>query len=196
MIIAIDIDDTMTNLRAHFVNMITKEFKKNNDTRYIDKTERLFQTMTDWNGSECDDFIKLNSKELFADILPKNDVVDVLNRLKREGHTLVVISARSKLFFNDPYELTFEWLNKNNIPFDKLIIAAEEKQQFCLDNNIDILLDDSTSVLSKVYDAGVKVVMMRVPHNKIQDDYDFDSVENFEQFYDYINKLNFKAEVV
>ena len=45
-----------------------------------------------------------------------------LNLLKKRGFTLIIYSARTWA----EYELTIDWLNKNKIPFDQLILGKPQ----------------------------------------------------------------------
>ena len=51
--------------------------------------------------------------------VPIRGAVDFLKRKKSEGHTVIIYSARSWA----EYEMTFEWLIRNEIPFDQLILG-------------------------------------------------------------------------
>lgn len=42
-----------------------------------------------------------------------------LQKLKQQGHTVIIYSARTWA----EYEVTIEWLNSNFIPFDQLILG-------------------------------------------------------------------------
>ena len=42
-----------------------------------------------------------------------------LDKLKEQGHTIIIYSARS---WNE-YEMTIKWLNDNQIPYDQVILG-------------------------------------------------------------------------
>lgn len=42
-----------------------------------------------------------------------------IQKLKQQGHTVIIYSARTWA----EYEMTVEWLNLNSIPFDQLILG-------------------------------------------------------------------------
>ncbi len=47
------------------------------------------------------------------------DAKESIEKLKSEGHTIIIYTARS---WNE-YEMTIDWLKKNKIPFDQLIMG-------------------------------------------------------------------------
>lgn len=50
---------------------------------------------------------------------PKKDAVESIQNLKDQGHTIIIYTARS---WNE-YEMTKEWLKKNDISFDQLFMG-------------------------------------------------------------------------
>lgn len=53
-----------------------------------------------------------------------------------------------------------DWLNKNDIYFDKLIVNARDKKRVCIEENIDILIDDSISNCKNVITSGISAIMI------------------------------------
>ena len=76
---------------------------------------------------------------------PREDVVDVIKKLRKDGHKIYIITARDSEFHNDPYELSKTWLDKNNIEYDKLIVNARDKVKICKEQNVNIFIDDKNS---------------------------------------------------
>ena len=60
---------------------------------------------------------------------PKTDAVESMKNLKDQGHTIIIYTARS---WNE-YEMTSEWLKKNNIPFDQLFMG-KPIGDYCIDD--------------------------------------------------------------
>lgn len=173
MRIGIDIDGTITNLH----NEIIKYGLQYND--YIlgkgIKNENAYRIseIFDW---EKDDYVKLKKyiqMEVLNIIKPRDDVVEYLNNIKKLGHEIYIITGRKSTEMRDTYNETLNWLKTNNIPFDKFIIEESNKGKVCIENNIDIFVDDSLKHLNRVCDAGVKKI------------YIFDNVYNREN-----NKYN------
>ena len=53
---------------------------------------------------------------------PLEGAVDAIKRLKSEGHTVILYSARTWA----EYEMTVDWLNNYHIPYDQLILGKPQ----------------------------------------------------------------------
>ena len=52
-------------------------------------------------------------------------------------------------------DYTQKWLEKNNIPYDKLVMNAQNKLEVSKENNIDIFIDDSIEHCRNVKNGGI-----------------------------------------
>ena len=59
----------------------------------------------------------------------KDDVKNTLKTIKNNGNNIYLITARFKTDKFSAYDLTKIWLEKNEIPFDELIIEDVYKRQ-------------------------------------------------------------------
>ena len=130
------------------------------------------------------------AKKYYGKIIPyvplKKDVVKYLNKIKQRGHQIIFITARSNRGYDNPYQLTYDYLIKNNIPFDELITDALEKDKACIDESIDIYLDDNINNCIKIRDVGINVYLSISKENRKNKD--FKCIKNFKQFYKIIKK--------
>jgi len=67
----------------------------------------------------------------------------VIHNLKELGHTIIIITARTDEFHDNPYRQSKEWLEKNNIEYDKLVVNARDKGMACIEEKIDLYIDDN-----------------------------------------------------
>lgn len=172
MIIGIDIDDTLTLL--HEVKQKTaKDYIQKNNLPYklINPKALRFKDMFDWPIEECDKFWFSEIEEMLCNATPREHVCSVISRLKQMGHKIVIITARTTEWHKRPYEMSYEWLTKNNIPFDKLIVGFEDKTQVCVEEKVDVFIDDLPSTLVKLQAYNIKTILMSAPHNKTQEEY-------------------------
>ena len=65
-------------------------------------------------------FVQLRFKTMFRSFKTKENVGKIIQELKNEGHKIIIITARHEEEIDDPYTLSKEWLEKNNIYFDYL----------------------------------------------------------------------------
>ena len=151
MIIGIDIDDTITDLSDIFLKYATLYNKENEIDFKIDKTQWDIDKAFGWNN---DDFMKFSKKYLeilLNEAKPKKGCVDVINKLREDGHKIVIITARNSEELIAPYEFTKNWLELNNIGFDKLVVNSNKKEEDCINNKIDVFIDDRPENCENVY---------------------------------------------
>jgi len=182
MRIGIDIDDTITNTWEFFMPLLSKKYnvsidKLKNGPPYYDAVKDIV-TM-----AEYIDMVK-KSEDLLLKIELKPNVIDVLTKLKQEGHTIIFITARCDEY-NDPYELTKKYLEKYHVPYDKIIVRALEKGKVCKEEKINLFIDDSINNCQKVRQTGIDVLLMETNINKSNKE--FIHMKDWNQVYDYIN---------
>lgn len=154
MRIGIDLDGTICNT-AEIVNQLAEEYAKNKE---IDSS-------LVFNDREVrDNFFSLYINNIFTNVLIKDNVSEVLNRLKNKGHEIYVITARSNNFtskYIDVLEPTNNWLNKHNIVVDKIIINSygPTKASACLENNIELMIDDDLYNCQVIREVGINCLL-------------------------------------
>lgn len=88
--------------------------------------------------------------------------------------------------------MTKDWLEKYDIQYDKLILTdvfdSAEKARVCLENNISIMVDDSSRIQLEVDKTRVTALLMDTPYNRQTDS--LKGVHNWKEIYDFI--INFK----
>ena len=69
--------------------------------------------------------------ESYADVIPKNDVIEKMRNLRKDGHYLIIHTARHMRTCNGDVSKVIEkigkvteyWLKKWNVPYDELIFG-------------------------------------------------------------------------
>ena len=193
MRIGIDIDDTLTDIKDKLTNAAFKYAKSinknvgNKDVIVNDtyNNGNIYQKIFDFTYEELKYFLGPIQEEITNNAIPRLYCVDVIRQLHNEGNEIYIITARDSEFHDNPHLQSEVWLNENNIYFDKLIVNARDKKKVCLENNIDLLIDDSISNCLSVSSAGIMSTTIgndNEVHNGIR------SFENWQQIYDFINK--------
>ena len=133
---------------------------------------------------KIDDYIKekgMSQKEFFSDIKYMSDFyeekllevvfedqvkdgfLDVLNKLKINNEIIIVTARNEKLSksFQNMRKATLEWLEKNNIYYDKYYDDAykEGKLRVCKKEGIDIIIDDDINNYLAFKDSGIKTLL-------------------------------------
>lgn len=144
MRIGIDIDDTMTNIKDK-LNAAAMQYAKslNKDVKNIDynivdvyNNGNIYQKLFNFNYEELKYFLGTIQEEITDNAIPRENCVEVINKLHNDGNGIYIITARDKEFQEDPYLQSKEWLEKNLIYYDKLIVNARDKGKLCIENNI------------------------------------------------------------
>lgn len=195
MNIGIDIDNTITEVQDE-LNKAAYEYAvklgkninnaenplediKNNGEIYIKKFEFTYE--------ELKYFLKNIQEEITHKAKPRINAVETINKLRREGHKIFIITARDSEFHDDPYLLSKNWLDKNNIEYDKLIVNAREKGVVCKNENIDLFIDDQLNNCLDVLKEGIKVIRISKEISKNAEIVDLD---NWNKIYEFIGELN------
>lgn len=151
MRIGLDIDGVITNVGQFTVDYFTK-FCVENDIKYsVGEIDYLLsntfnvtqeQEKTFWNK-----YLKWYSENEKA----RPFASEIIRKLKNEGHEIYIITARWLTNRDDNIgeqmrNIVKDWLNKNDIVYDKLIFSKadnERKIKEITDNKIDIMVEDS-----------------------------------------------------
>ena len=193
MIIGVDIDDTLTDIRKELqkasfdyakglnkqINESSMSFDKNNDGS-------SFKEKYNFTHEELQYFFKNIQEKIIKSAEPREDVVEVIKKLREDGHKIYIVTARDSEFHNDPYELSETWLNKNNIEYDKLIVNARDKAKVCKEQGVDLFIDDKLSNCMEVSNENIITIRITNYTDKHQD---IINKKNWKEIYEYIKQL-------
>lgn len=210
MRIGIDIDDTLTNIKDKLNNAALEYAKslnksiENKDLKINDtyNNGNIYQKIYNFTYEELKHFLGPIQEEITNNAIPRPDCVDIIEQLHNEGNEIYIITARDDEFHDNPYLQSEIWLKENNIYFDKLIVNARDKKKVCLENNIDLFIDDSISNCLNVSSAGILTLTIGHESETVNG---IRNSENWQEIYDFIrnNKIykiipyndNYKSEV-
>lgn len=194
MNIGIDIDDTISKT-FEYSYPLSKEYTKkvlNRDGLNIEEvsanSHQYLRVINKWNNEEADNFWAENYKAIIQNVELKDDVVDILKKLKSDGHHIYLITARTK---DDSFDVALEtqkWLEKNGVIYDGLIIDALKKDEIAKDQKIDLFIDDSFTNCMAVANAGIKSYLIDSPVNKGLEDNKISRVFSWNEIYKRINE--------
>lgn len=189
MIIGIDIDDTIADTyevmfnyaQEYTVNFLKKDatIKKLTDCQ----THMYIKELFDWNDEEDMPYLEQYYEKIIRNTRPKTIAVDYLKKLKEDGNKIIIITARWTADFVDVEKLTREWIEKYEIPCDKLIINAENKLIAAKMENIDVFVDDSFKNCKSISDNGIKTYIMDTRVNRAFSDSKIERVFSWPHLY-------------
>lgn len=185
MRIGIDIDDTICKTWKHIKPLFKKHFKVDNRVLQKKSYSRALNVPVD----EYYEFYKKIVTPEMSYIPIKKDAKRYINKLNDEGHEIYFITARSEKDIINHYELTENYLAKNGIKYDKLLTCASDKGKACLENKIDLFIDDSIKHCNEVSDVKIPVLLINTSYNKKVRK--FKRVFNFKEIYYIIERSNY-----
>lgn len=171
MKIGIDIDDTITDLQEDLLTEAIEYDKTLRNKGIIYPERHYIGQKFDWDEKEKEYYLGTLRWKVMNKAKIRDGVIDVLNQLKKDGHEIIFITARSNRYHDDPYNATYKWLTDNNIPFDKLIVSALDKGQICKEENIDVFIDDQEKNCLLVQNSGAKTIYFDIKHLEPKDNF-------------------------
>ena len=95
---------------------------------------------------------------------------EVIKKLKDNGNEIYIITARYLTDRNTEdgqrmRQIVIDWLKQQNIIYDEIIFAPEDKLQICLENNIDVMIEDKVANIEKI-STRLPVICFHAGYNK------------------------------
>ena len=194
MRIGIDIDDTLTDVKdelikagENYARSLGKDIKVDKNFEDKNNNGNKWQEMFQFNYEELKYFLKDIQESITNKAKPREDVVEVINKLKNDGNEIIIITARDSEFHDDPYKYSKDWLDKNNIYYDKLVVNARNKDDACIEEKIDLFIDDSKNNCLIVEKAGIKTI--RVCNEIENNNSNLICFNNWNDIYSYIQTI-------
>ena len=93
--------------------------------------------------------------------------------LKKDGYEIYIVTARvnslsDSIKFMSKEEIqtiTINWLKGNDICYDQIIFSEEDKLDVCLNNNIDIMIEDKVDNIDKI-STKIPVICFHANYNE------------------------------
>ena len=185
MTIGIDIDDTMTNSSEKI-----KEYLEKYDEEYSHHLISNFANII--RGFLIDDitkqFFNKYAETMGNEIELKENVKEVIDKLRNDGYKIVIVTARSDNFYKDAQKFCEEYLKRNNINYDKLVTQQTFKLECCINEKIDLFIDDALDTVEDLNNRGIKTILFNSVHNRDKET-SVKRVDNWLELYDLINNL-------
>lgn len=195
MIVGIDIDDTITDtyevMMAYASEYTVDVLNKEPIMRDISNCDNHFymRNLNEWNEGEDLKFLDEYYEKIISNVKPKTLSLKYLNKIHEEGNKIILITARWETDKFDVKKITTNWIKENNIPYDKLIINAENKLIVAKSEKLDVFIDDSFQNCKMVSSAGIKTFIMDTRVNKGLKDDKIERIYSWPHLYMKLKKL-------
>lgn len=163
--IGIDIDDTITDTSAvikQYVEKYAHEYKDGNIL--IEREANIIRGFFDHDVIV--QFFLDHGKQIASSAKIRKHARQVIEELKKEGHEIIFITARSNQYYTNATKFCEDYLNEHNIIYDKVLTGKTFKVQACKDEQIDIMIDDGVDTCCDLNKAGIKAFLYTTPINR------------------------------
>ncbi len=191
MNIGVDIDNVISNFNEVLLEeYILHDKELGNSGVPNENAEYIRRGMFDWDKEHEEKFYKANIERIITKLKVKDCAKEYIDKLRKNGHEIYIITGRDNGDYVDPYKITKEWLKKFDIKYDKLILTdaykndKHGKTEKCIENDVAIMIDDSANIVDDCIKAGVTAIIMDTPYNR---DYNAERVHDWKEAYEYIN---------
>lgn len=166
-VIVCDIDDVLSQFRIPYANFVKKEFDVSIDP-YSSEYYNI-EPITRAGIDPEEVFSKFVNTGMFATVPPCNEMVEFMKDLKSQGYWIQLLTARPGQDARCKYD-TYDWLVKNNIPFDGIDFTPEKyvwlsDKDFYSDGSLVCAIDDSLKHAVEYARHGVSVVVPATTYN-------------------------------
>ncbi len=194
MNIGIDIDGVLTNLEEYIKIYGSKYAVENNlgfDLEMGKDSVYGFKSKEDSNN-----FWEKNWFDYAYNVPVRPFAAEIIKKLKEKGNNIIIITART---YDKPIvkygienqkrmeKAIIKWLKNNNIEYDKIIFSGLSKIESCLENHIDIMIEDSTYNIEQLKKI-TKVMCFDAKYNSLYKDNNITRIYNWNDIYKIIIK--------
>ena len=188
MRIGIDVDGCITDV-ARFVSDYGIKFCYENKIEYKIKED-------EYNEAKALGISAEHAEKFWNEYLPyyatqyrtRDFASEVIKNLK-EKHEIYIVTARNEEglpqeVYGKMKEMVLKWLEDNRILYDKIIFTKGSKLPYCLENNIDIMIEDSPRNILEV-STKIPVLCFDNPYNK---EIEGKNIQRVYSWYDVLSK--------
>ncbi len=195
MNIGIDIDGVLTDME-NYIGTVGKKYTFENNLGFDDtmNTNTIYGFLSKEDSHR---FWDAHWEKYATTIKMRKNASNVIEKIKNDGNKIIIITARTydSQIIKDGIkrqknmeELIIKWLNENNIKYDKIIFSNLNKLQNCLDNKIDIMIEDSISNIEKLKDY-MKIICFDAKYNQSYANNQIFRAYNWDDVYNIISKI-------
>lgn len=195
MEIGIDIDDTLVvtyEPMLRYADKFNEEkfgVKKLQDNIGNIATHKYLSEIFEWDHDTKFEFFRKYYADVLKECKIKEYAADAVRKLKEAGHKIYFISARlTNIEGCDALGITLDMLKENNVPYDKLVVDAEEKVRDSVSLGVDVFVEDSLDNCQKLSKSGIKTYLITSKINAGLDSGDIERVYNWQELYEKITK--------
>ena len=199
MNIGVDVDGVLVDMEGYQLRTGTEYFKKKYGKDVVDPKGYDIEDIFDCTHKEREKFWL---KYIWAYCLKEPIfpyAAETLTKLHEKGHNIVIITSRAHTTEKGLTGWVFRkmllrWLKKNGVYYDKIVYcteknSGEDKRRVCLEENIDVMIDDKPENLNAIMD-NLKVMCYPAVWNEDIDEKRYIRVNDWSEIYNVIDSVN------
>lgn len=195
MKIGIDIDGVLTDIEGWQLDYGSKfyyeKYKRNILNHKGYETYEIFNMEEKYDNEFWEEYFI----DYSVNIKPRNFASEIIKKLKKDGHTIYIITARgsflshSKILYEKNKKIVLKWLKKNNIYYDEIIFSPEDKLSICLNKKVDVMIEDKVENINKI-STKIPVICYHAGYNENCESKNIIRAYSWYDIYYKINQLN------
>lgn len=170
MRIGIDIDGVLTDVKKWQLDYSSKFFAEKYNKKIVNYKGYEVKQIFDVDAPLDEEFWNTYYDEYCTNIECRRFASEVLKKLKEDGHEIYIITAR--YLANQDNEIgkkykniVLDWLEKNNLIYDKIIFSPEDKLDICIQKSIDLMIEDKVANIMNISDK-IPVICFHSNYNE------------------------------
>lgn len=190
MRIGIDLDGVIFDSELDYrIYSELYDFLELNQNSIRDNNELRFQDRFNWTEEQMKEFFEIFNVKVVKEANFMPGAKQVLKMLKDDGHELVLITARGGLH-KIVIDITKDRLKDAGLDiFDRYYWAVETKDDICVNEEIDIMIDDYYKNCQSISNRGVKTIYFKDAESKdIEENENLKVLYNWGEIYRYIKE--------
>ena len=191
MKIGIDLDGVIFDTEKEFKTYAEiYDFVDLKQNKRLDNMEFRFQDRFAWSQDELNGFLKRYHKQIIQEVNYLPGVKRVLKKLKQEGNSLILITARGGLN-KDMIKLTQKRFKQEDMEiFDKYYWATENKDEVCIKEKVDVMIDDYYLKCINIANKKIKTIYLKdVGSPDVEENEYIKVMYNWGEIYRYLKEL-------
>ena len=193
MKIGVDVDGVLTDIERYLWDYGSKYYYRLNKEINIDHNKYNSLDMFDW-GEQADDMFWCENYDTYCqNAEARVFAAEIIKQLIKEGHEIYIITARggrceNKKTKRKSDKILKKWLKKHKIKYNKIFTPGEDKLCTCLENDIDIMIEDCPDNLKQL-SKHMPMICMHASYNAKCRGKNITRCHSWYEIYDKINRI-------
>ena len=167
MNIGIDIDGVIFDSETYFRCFAEiYDIDSGINSGIVKKDEVRVQRRYDWTYEQFATYVRDVMLPLEKEVPYMAGALEVITKLKEMGHRLVIISRRGSTGIYEEIEIANKRFAEAGLEFDAVYMDVGSKLDVCVDEKIDVMIDDLDRTIDELSDNGIDCLYFICPDSR------------------------------